>query len=152
MVRKMGNRASRSTLEELNKMSAKLSKDQFKIERIIAGNCDFLAECKDADRNIRVGIVTNKDDPLNPLGRQAIKIGDSDPFRLHSFTATPEQITYIFDKNVQLSIMKRRDSVIYSLKTADLDITREIDPTIRRLFKTIDMDSAEIDRMKEYMQ
>ena len=148
----MGNRASRATIEELETLSKKIVKDQFKIERILAGNCDFLPETADADRNIRVGITSNKDDPLNPLGRQAIKIGNSDAFRLHSFTATPEQITYVFDKNVQLSIMKRRDSVVYSLKTPELDITREIDPTIRRLFKTIDMDSAEIDRMKEYMQ
>ena len=133
-------------------MTVKMAKDQFKMERILAGNCDFLPECKDADRNIRVGIISNKDDPLNPLGRQAIKIGNSDAFRLHSFTTTPEQITYVFDKNVQLSIMKRRDSVVYNLKTPELDITREIDPTIRRLFKTIDMDSAEIDKIKEYMQ
>lgn len=148
----MGNRASRTAIEELNQMTVKMAKDQFKMERILAGNCDFLPETADKDRNIRVGIISNKDEPLNPLGRQAIKIGNSDAFKLHSFTATPEQITYIFDKNVQLSIMKRRDSVVYNLKTPELDVTREIDPTIRRLFKTIDLDSAEIDRMKEYMQ
>ena len=148
----MGNRASRATIEELNQMTAKIVNDYMKIERLIAGNCDYLPEYPDADRNIRVGIISNKDEPLNPLGRQAITIGNSDPFRLHSFSATPEQITYVFDKNVQLSIMKRRDSVLYNLKTPELDITREIDPTIRRLFKTIDMDSAEIDKMKEYMQ
>jgi hypothetical protein len=59
---------------------------------------------------------------------------------------------YAFEKNVHLTIMKRRGSVLYNLKTDELDITREIDEPIRKMFKTMDLDSQELDKIKEYMQ
>lgn len=146
----MGAQASKPTIEEIQQVTKKMINNSLKMERIIAGNCDFLPESQ--ERNIRIGIATNHEDPSNPLGRQVIKIGDQGPFRLHAFSSSPEQLTFAFEKNVHLTIMKRRGSVLYNIKTNDLDITREIDEPIRKMFKTMDLDSQELDKIKEYMQ
>jgi hypothetical protein len=146
----MGAQASKPTIEEIQQVTKKIINNPLKMERIIAGNCDFLPESQ--ERNIRIGIATNHEDPSNPLGRQVIKIGDQGPFRLHAFSSSPDQIMYAFEKNVHLTIMKRRGSVLYNLKTDELDITREIDEPIRKMFKTMDLDSQELDKIKEYMQ
>lgn len=135
----MGNTAT--------KIPPSVPKVCFTIERVVAGNCNFLAN--HTEQNIRVGIVPTKNDDPNPLARQAIKIGDSDPYRLKSFDEGVDTITYHFEKNVDLTLMKRRGSVTFRLKTPDLDITEEVDPRIAKGYKTIDMAAEELDKIQK---
>lgn len=121
-----------------------------KIERILAAQCDFLPPNRFED-TIRVGIVGNSN-PENPLGSQAIRIGDSDAYRLQSFQGTDESLVYNFEKNITLTLMKRRDSFVYHLKTPELDVTKEIYPGIVKMFKPIGMASDELDKIGTLFQ
>lgn len=116
-----------------------------KIERLIAAECDFLPANRFED-NIRVGVIGNSD-PANPLSHQAIRFGDSDAYRLQSFINTPDTLTYNFEQGVNLTLMKRRESILYNLKTPEFDVTREINPAIVRMYKSIGMASDELDKI-----
>ena len=121
-------------------------KDSFKIERIIASGCDYLPPNQMED-TIRVGILGNSD-PNNPLSHQAIRLGTSEAYRLQACQQTNDTIRFSFEKDVNLTLMKRRDSFVYNLKTPELDVTREIYPGIVTMFKPIDMSSEELDKIK----
>ena len=123
-------------------------KNAFRIERLVVGLCDFLPETLH-DRNIRVGLVPNPN-VQNPLGHQAIKIGETGPYRLQAFTETSTSLHYNFEENVSFTLMKRRESIVYQLKTPDMDITREVDPVVQRMYKTIGMGdtSQELDKIQ----
>jgi hypothetical protein len=125
-------------------------KNCLRLERLIAAECDFLPASRSED-NIRVGIIGNSD-PENPLSHQAIRFGDSDAYRLQSFTKGENTLTYTFEKNVNLTLMKRRDSILYNLKTPEFDVTREINPTIVRMYKSIGMASDELDNIRDLFQ
>jgi hypothetical protein len=125
-------------------------KNCLQIERMIAAECDFLPANQSED-NIRVGVIGNSD-PANPLSHQAIRFGDSDAYRLQSFTKGENTLIYKFEKNVNLTLMKRRDSILYNLKTPEFDVTREINPTIVRMYKSISMASDELDKIGELFQ
>lgn len=141
----MGNSASTAS-SAVKPFESKLNQC-LNIERIIAAECDFLKPNIFGD-TIRVGVIGNSD-PQNPLSHQAIRLGDSDAYRLQSFTQTPDALSYKFEKDVNLTLMKRRDSIIYNLKTPELDVTREINPSITKMFKTISVASDELDKIHE---
>lgn len=117
----------------------------FKIERIIASGCDYLPPNRLED-TIRVGVL-GKSDSTNPMSSQGIRIGDSEAFRLQSFHDGTDSLTYNFEKGVSLTLMKRRDSIVYNLKTPELDVTKEIYPGIIKMFKPISMASEELDKI-----
>lgn len=118
-----------------------------RIDRIIASGCDYLPPNRQED-TIRVGVIAQSD-PQNPLSGQAIRIGDGDAYRLKSFQEGEDTLQYTFENNITLTLMKRRNSVVYNLKTPELDISREINPAITRFFKPISMNSTEIDKIEK---
>ena len=65
------------------------------VERIIAANCDFLPS---EDNNILIGVVGISRDETNPLAHQAIRIGNSDLYKLVNFQEGTSTLTYEFEK------------------------------------------------------
>ena len=125
-------------------------KNSLRIDRLIASGCDFLPPSIMGD-TIRIGVIGNSD-PQNPLSHQAIRLGGSEAYRLQSFTKGQDTLSYTFEKGVNLTLMKRRDSIVYNLKTPDLDVTREIYPGIVKMYKPISMASDELDKIGELFQ
>ena len=121
-----------------------------KIERIVASQCDYLPG-NQTEYTIRVGVLGNAD-PTNPLSHQAIRLGDSEAYRLHSFQEGTDSLTYTFEKNISLTLMRRRDSIVYNLKTPELDVTKEIYPVLVKMYKPIGMASDELDKMSGLFQ
>ena len=125
-------------------------KNCLKIERIIASGCDYLAP-NSLEDTIRIGIVGSSD-PLNPLSSQAIRLGDSETYRLQSFQDGTDSLTYNFEKGVSLTLMRRRDSILYNLKTPELNVTKEIYPGIVKMYKPISLASNELDKIGDFFQ
>jgi hypothetical protein len=125
-------------------------KNCLKIERIIASGCDYLPP-NQMEYTIRVGILGSSD-PMNPLSHQAIRLGSSEAYRLQSYQKTDDTLSYSFEKGVNLTLMKRRDSIVYNLKTPELDVTREIYPGIVTMFKPIELVSDELDTIGKFFQ
>jgi hypothetical protein len=125
-------------------------KQCLRIERIIAAECDYLPPNRLED-TIRVGVIGNSN-PENPLSTQAIRLGDSDAYRLQSFQDGKDSLTYTFEKGVCLTLMKHRDSIVYHLKTPELDVTKEIHPSIVKMYKPIGLASEELDKMSKLFQ
>jgi hypothetical protein len=124
-------------------------KNCLRIERIIASGCDYLPPSQ--EDTIRVGVIGNGN-AENPLSNQAIRLGDSPVYRLQSFYDGKDSLTYTFEKDISLTLMKRRDSIVYNLKTPELDVTKEIYPGIIKMFKPIGMASEELDKMDQLFQ
>lgn len=122
-------------------------KHSLRIDRLIASGCDYLQPSLMGD-TIRVGVIGNAD-PQNPLSHQAIRLGDSEAYRLQSFSKGSDSLTYSFEKGVNLTLMKRRDSIVYNLKTPEFDVTREVYPGIVKMYKPISMASDELDKIGE---
>lgn len=120
-------------------------KEPLRIERILASGCDYLPPNRLED-TIRIGIIANLD-PNNPMSHQAIKIGDSEAYRLTSCQQAADSLSYTFEKGVSLTLMKRRESIVYNLKTPELDVTREVYPGLVKMFKPIGMASEELDKI-----
>lgn len=144
----MGSSSSKPS-PEIVKYESPL-KECLRIERIIASECDFLPE-NTVENTIRVGVIGNSN-PENPLSNQAIRLGNSEAYRLQSFQDGKESLTYTFEKGVSLTLMKRRDSIVYNLKTPEINVTREVYPGILKMYKPIGMVSDELDKMEQLFQ
>jgi hypothetical protein len=124
------------------------SKQTFRIERILASGCDYLPPNRYED-TIRVGVIGGALDD-NPLSHQAIRLGGSEPYRLKAFEENTNSLKYTFEKDVSLTLMKRRDSFVYNLKTPELDVSREIYPGLVKMFKPIGVASEELDKIDKF--
>ena len=142
----MGNTRSVAAVKPIEK---RLNTNTFLIERLVDGNCDYLQHVMPPyEPNIKVGVFGGTgNDKSNPLENQGIRIGDSDIHSLKSFTQANDSLTYEFDQNIKLTVFKRRDSIVYNLKTDTLDVTREVNPAVAKFYKPISMDSIEIDKL-----
>jgi hypothetical protein len=128
---------------------APLPKKRFlMIERIIAANCDFLPDSYE-DKNILIGIIGTSKDEANPLAHQAIRLGTDEPCKLVNFQEGITTLTYEFENNISLNIMRREDKIIYNIQTPDIHITREVDPILIKFYKPIGMDSTELDKINK---
>ena len=120
--------------------------------RLIASDCDYLPQ-RETFYTMRVGISSKSDDSHpNPLSKQALQLGTTEPYYLQSFQETSDTLQYNFEKDVSLTLMKRRDSILYNLKTPQLNVTREIYPGIIKMFKPIGMVSEELDKIGPFFQ
>lgn len=122
------------------------TKNHLLVDRLIAAECDFLPHSETTERNIRVGIMGSIDSQ-NPMENQAIRIGGGPAYRLKRFVESPEQLIYMFDQDVTLTLMKNNEALMYNLKTPTLDETRELDPLVVNFFKPIGMVSHELDKI-----
>ena len=119
---------------------------RFMVERIIVANCDFLPS---EEKNILIGVSGISRDEMNPLAHQAIRIGNSELYKLVNFQEGTSTLTYEFEKNVSLNIMRSKDTIIYNVKTPEIQITREADPLLIKFYKPIGMASAELDKIEK---
>jgi hypothetical protein len=122
------------------------TKNHLLIDRLIAAECDFLPHSENTERNILVGIMASTGSE-NPMANQAIRIGGGPAYRLKRFVESPEQLLYMFEEDVTLTLMKNKESLMYNLKTPTFDETREVDPLVARFFKPIGMVSYELDKI-----
>mgnify|MGYP000275875188 CR=1 FL=1 len=118
----------------------------FLVDRIIAANCDFLPS---EDNNILIGVTGIAKDEINPLAHQVIRIGNSDLHKLINFKEGLGSVTYEFEKDVSLNIMRSENKVIYNIKTPELQVTREVDPFLVKFYKPIGMASSELDKIEK---
>jgi hypothetical protein len=129
------------------------NKSYFIIDRLLSANCDFLKDHRDP--SIRFGIVSSKGGLHRPLKKQGIRIGDDNICRLVDCTSSNSKIEYKFENNISLTIFKQpNNEVWYTLKTPKLDITRSIDPIVRKFYKPISMSDAslELDKVEEILK
>jgi hypothetical protein len=133
----MGNIQSQTPIEKNKRLL---------VERILVANCEYL---QSEDNNILIGVTGIAKDEANPLANQAIRIGNSDLYKLINFKEGLTSVTYEFEKDVSLNIMRSDKKLIYNIKTPELQITREIDPLLVKFYKPIGMASAELDRIEK---
>jgi len=117
------------------------------VERLIATNCDFLPDSAE-DKNILIGVCGTSKDELNPLANQAIRLCNN-THRLLNFQEGNSTLTYEFEKNVTLNIMRSENKIMYNIKTPDINVTREIHPSVVKLYKPIGVASVELDTIKK---
>lgn len=105
-------------------------------------------------KELRIGVCkTNNENSANPFGNQCLKIGKDLLFRLKTFSQNDNTLIYRFEHDVILTIGKRVDGTpYYNLKGEGYDITKPIQPLIGRIYKTIGMNSPELDKMSTYLQ
>lgn len=141
----MGNTKSAAVLPEFGE----LRKRFFLQERIIDGNCDYIqhSDSPISENNVRVGIFGNKEDKLNPLGNQGIRIGGGDIQSLKNFMETQNGLVYEFTDDTRLTFFPCEKDVCYNLKTPVLDVTRKVDPIIRKFYKPMGLASTELDKI-----
>ena len=144
----MGNLLATSESPKVSPLNSSPLKECLLIERIVASQCDYLKPNRFED-TIRVGVIGRGTDPNNPLSHQAIRIGDSEAYRLQSVQEGADTLHYTFDKNVSLTLMKRKNSVVYHLKTPEYDVTREVNPAIAKFYKPIGLDCEELDKIQK---
>lgn len=108
------------------------------IERMLDSNCDYI---KSATRNqILVGLCNGLSNDKNPMNNQCIKIGEDDPLSLMAFNECGTTLSYTFEKDTYLTVAKRDNAtgdLYYHLKTPTYDVTRPINPTLRKIYKPI---------------
>ncbi len=121
-----------------------------RIERILAAGCDYLPPNRLED-TIRVGVI-GSDQPQDTYSHQAIKIGDSKPYRLKQFRERSDSLEYTFEEDVQLTLIKQKDGFLYKLKTPQLDVQQPIYPGIVKMFKPIGMVSTELDQIAKFFR
>jgi len=118
----------------------------FIIERIID------AECK--GKNLYIGIQ-NKSRPDNILSNQGIRWGEGkenqDIKSLVSFVKGIDSLVYEFEDNTHLTLYKDRtkDKVIFTFKSGDEVIVKEMNKKLVEMFKPIGLSSSEIDKIAE---
>lgn len=119
-----------------------IEKPYMTLDRIIDGNCDFLAGHK--EKTLRVGVIHTL--PSEPLSGQVICIGDGPPKRLKEFSTQESTVKYTFEGDIQLRVFPCNEgAVCYHLNTRNLDVIREVPSSIRRLYRPMSLDSDELD-------
>jgi hypothetical protein len=130
----MGASQSTPKLGELLASLPKPSKS-IHVERMLDGNCDYILHQK--RNHLLVGLCSSADD-RNPMQNQCMKIGEDDPVSLMSFTESNNTLAYTFEKDTSLIVAKRdTGEIYYHLKTPTYDITRSINPALRKIYKPI---------------
>lgn len=115
----------------------------FIIDRLIDPNCD--------GKPLSIGINTNQV-PLNLMSRQGIRLGEDGNIKhLVSFLKVNNGLVYNFEDNTNLTLTKNEKSnkITYSFQTTGKTVVKEMDDSVINRFKTIGMDSKELDSIAE---
>lgn len=146
----MGLTTSRQSIESHISRNDDISKSYLIIERMIDADCDIFNHVSLAGRNLRFGICNNTPDSKNPFANQCISIPGEEPKLLQRFEEHPKSLRYIFDRNIELTFMKRdNNDVYYHLKTPTHEVTRPIAPIIKNNYKTMSVGNpCELDKVE----
>lgn len=109
-------------------------KNCFAIERLIDADCD--------GKNLTVGIASG--------GKQGIRLGaDGAVKHLVSLVKEKESLLYNFEDNTRLVLTKNNNAIMYTFEMPPGTKIVKIDNPLLSLYKTIDMDSSELDAIAE---
>ncbi len=123
---------------------APLEKPYMTIDRIIAGNCDFLSSHK--ENTIRVGVMSPL--PNQPFSGQVLCVGDGPPKRLTKVLEKGEKVSYQFE-DTRFNVFPCKENICYSLNVPGMiNVVREIHPTVQRLYRPISFDSPDLDHIE----
>lgn len=118
-------------------------------------NCFTIDRLIDADCNgkpLSIG-VNSRVDPNNILSHQGIRFGNhNEPIKkLISFIKVDNGLVYEFEDNTRLTLTKndKTGAIMYSFKTGDLYVTKEMTHILIKMYKTIEMSSNELDNIAE---
>jgi hypothetical protein len=76
---------------------------------------------------ISLGVIGQSGRERNPYKNQVIRIDKSGPlYSMVSFKESNQYIQCEFDNDIELTLMKRDDEIIYFLKTLDRQVTKTI--------------------------
>lgn len=127
----------------------------FIIDRLLAANCDFLGGAGIRGNTIQFGVFGSGAEKESPLGHQGIRIGDGPIHILKAFSENGSGLVYEFEDNVRLNLFKRDGGdACYNLRTDTLNVTRPVDPAIRKFYKPLYMRDAseELDKIEGIMR
>lgn len=103
--------------------------------------------------NIKFGVCGTAGNPSNPYKYQCIKIdNESQPHSLLVFCETPNTLIFDFEDNIRLSLMKSNDKINYNIKTDNINITNELDDLHRKIIKSINLGSIELDKIVDFVK
>ena len=126
-----------------------------------------LSNCLKSDRvisienpNIRIGVNGNKqNNEKNPFYFQKIKINDeNNSYALKSFTETSDTLSFDFENNIKLHLMRKCDNnsncdIIFNLLYPEkkLNVTKKMDEFLVDRFKNVSFASPELDRIEPFL-
>ena len=103
----------------------------------------------DGESRLYVGI-TSPSDNINPLNGQCMRFGDDDLKRMVNFVETNNTLEYFFENDNYMKFTKGADNVVtLTMRYNDITTTREINPMMRRFYKPISCQSAELDKLSQ---
>ena len=96
---------------------------------------------------IEVGVcgIVGKED--NPYKSQVIRINYGPLKSLTSFVETNNSLIYEFEDNTTLKLIKRENDIVYHIKNGEIDHTGNMNPLVRKIWKTIHLKSEEHDKI-----
>jgi hypothetical protein len=91
------------------------------------------------------------------IKKQCIKINEESKLHcLLHFVETHNSLTYDFEDNIKLTIMKTLSSdicnIYYNLRTDSLNISDKLSDNDRRWFKTININSEQLDKLADFIK
>ncbi len=116
-------------------------------------------ECMKTDRiisssphRILVGYFP-KGDEENPYHCQVIRVNDEPLKTLSFYTENVNGLHYDFEDGVSLKFSKKLDdTIVYQLKTKEIDYTGTVNTSIRQNWKDIGWNSFELDRIGHFFR
>ena len=103
----------------------------------------------DGETKLYVGITALPNNN-NPITGQCMRLGNDDLKRLVNFVETDNTLEYYFENNNYMKFTKGADNVVtLTMRYNDITTTREINPMMRRFYKPISCQSAELDKLSQ---
>ena len=102
----------------------------------------------DGESRLYVGVTS----PSNtyPLNGQCMRFGDDDLKRMVNFVETNNTLEYFFENDNYMKFTKGADNVVtLTMRYNDITTNREINPMMRRFYKPISCQSAELDKLSQ---
>ncbi len=119
----------------------------FVIDRLIDADCNGMP--------LSIG-VNSRIDPNNILSHQGIRLGNYNERikKLISFIKVDNGLVYEFEDNVKLTltINDKTGAVMYSFKSPEINVVKEMPPALIKAYKTIAMTSAELDNIENVIK
>ena len=102
----------------------------------------------DGETKLYVGITALPNNNNNPITGQCMRLGDDDLQRLVNFVETNNTLEYFFENDNYMKFTKSPDNIVMlTMRYNDITTNREINPMMRRFYKPISCQSAELDKL-----
>lgn len=113
----------------------------------------LVENCIGYEPYISLGVIGQSGRETNPYKNQVIRIDKSGPlYSMVSFKESNQYIQCEFENDIELTLMKRDDEIIYFFKTPDRRVTQTISKNICRFSSNIDFHSRELDLIFTFLR